>query len=38
LHAVWLGEMLPILHEEMLREAAEAEAPLPANTHPTRTP
>ena len=37
-HAVWLGEMLPILHEEMLSEGADAEAPLPVNTHPTLSP
>jgi DOPA 4,5-dioxygenase len=37
-HAVWLGEMLPLLHEEMLSESAAAEAPLPVNTLPTRTP
>ena len=37
-HAVWLGEMLPILHPEMLTEAADAEAPLPVNTQPTLLP
>ena len=37
-HAVWLGEMLPILHEEMLSESTEAEAPLPVNTQPSLQP
>ena len=37
-HAVWLGEMRPILHEEMLSDEAEAEAPLPVNTQPTLSP
>lgn len=37
-HAVWLGEMLPILNEEMLSEAAAAEAPLPVNTQPSLAP
>jgi DOPA 4,5-dioxygenase len=37
-HAVWLGEMLPILQPEMLSEETQAEAPLPVNTHPTLSP
>lgn len=37
-HAIWLGEMLPILHTESLDETAAAEAPRPVNTQPTRSP
>lgn len=34
-HAVWLGEMLPILHEDRLSDGAEAEAALDVNTRPS---
>jgi DOPA 4,5-dioxygenase len=37
-HAIWLGEMLPIVNTERLSESTEAEGPRPANTHPTLPP
>jgi len=37
-HAVWLGEMLPIVNIEMLNESTEAEGPRAANTEPTLSP
>lgn len=37
-HAVWLGEMLPIVNQEMLSDATVAEGPRSPNTQPTLTP
>lgn len=37
-NALWLGAVLPILHEEMLREENEPEQPLEPNTQPTLAP
>ncbi len=33
-HAIWLGEMLPIVNTDMLRNDAPPEAALPVNTQP----
>lgn len=37
-HALWLGEMLPIVNQEMLSETTTAEGPRAPNTSPTLTP
>jgi aromatic ring-cleaving dioxygenase len=37
-HAVWLGEMLPIVNTEMLDESSSAEAARAVNTEPTLSP
>jgi len=37
-HGLWLGEVLPILNEEMLSDVAEAEEARQPNTVPTLTP
>lgn len=37
-HALWLGEMLPIVNRDMLAELTEAEGPRPPNTAPSRAP
>jgi aromatic ring-cleaving dioxygenase len=37
-HALWLGEMLPIVNQEMLAEATTAEGPRTPNTSPGVTP
>ncbi|MBK8160247.1 MAG: DOPA 4,5-dioxygenase family protein [Rhodospirillaceae bacterium] len=37
-HSLWLGEMLPLVNQEMLAEQAEAEAARTPNTAPTLTP
>ena len=37
-HALWLGEMLPILNTQMLSERTEAEGPREPNTEPTLSP
>ncbi len=38
IHAVWLGEMLPIVNTEILDDAAQPEGPLKVNTQPTLRP
>lgn len=37
-HAVWLGEMLPIVNVERLNESTAAEGPRAPNTQPTLPP
>lgn len=37
-HAVWLGEMLPIVNTAMLDESTQAEGPRATNTRPTLSP
>lgn len=37
-HALWLGEILPILHDDMLSESAEPEGPRTPNTDPGLDP
>ena len=37
-HALWLGEMLPIVNTAMLDESTQAEGPRAANTRPTLSP
>lgn len=37
-HAMWLGEMLPIVNQEMLSETTAAEGPRTPNTTPTLKP
>lgn len=37
-HAIWMGEMLPILHTDLLAETATAEGPRAPNTDPTLAP
>lgn len=38
IHALWLGEILPIVNQDMLSEKTEAEGPRTPNTQPTLTP
>ena len=37
-HALWLGEMLPIVNTQMLSESTEAEGPRAVTTQPTLSP
>lgn len=37
-HALWLGEILPIVNHEMLQDSAEAEGPREVNTSPKLRP
>ena len=37
-HALWLGEMLPIVNTQMLSERTEAEGPRAVTTQPTLSP
>ena len=37
-HALWLGERLPIVNTQMLSESTQAEGPREPNTRPTLSP